>query len=65
MASQSNPMMETIGKLAMAGEQAGFTVGQMVDMLNSGVTLETLLDMIALQLHGHVLQPSASSRWVV
>lgn len=64
MAAAINPLMEAIGDLAVAGEQAGFTIGQMLDLLNAGINVSTLLDMIAFRLHGHALQPSASSRWI-
>lgn len=36
----------SVCKLAMAGEQAGFTVEQMIRLLNAGITVETLLDII-------------------
>jgi hypothetical protein len=44
--------MTAIGKLAVAGEQAGFTVGHMIDLLDSGVTVEALLELIAWRLEG-------------
>lgn len=45
-------LMIAIGKLAIAGEQAGFTVEQMIDLLNAGMSVETLLDLIACRLEG-------------
>lgn len=45
MASTSS--MIAIGKLAMAGEQAGFKIEQMIDMLNSGLPVDALLQLIA------------------
>jgi hypothetical protein len=33
-------------KLAVAGERAGFTVEQMIRLLNAGLTVECLLDII-------------------
>ncbi len=44
--------MIAIGKLAIAGEQAGFTIEQMIDLLNSGLSVETLLELIARRLEG-------------
>ena len=44
--------MIAIGKLAIAGEQAGFTIEQMIDLLNSGIAVETLLGLIAWRLEG-------------
>lgn len=41
-----------IAKLAIAGEQAGFTVEEMIDMLNSGLAIESLLHLIAWRLEG-------------
>jgi hypothetical protein len=35
-----------IGKLAHAGEQAGFTVEDMIRLLNAGLSVEALLDLI-------------------
>ena len=44
--------MIAIGKLAIAGEQAGFTIEQMIDLLDSGLAVETLLELIAWRLQG-------------
>ncbi len=33
-------------KLALAGEQAGFSLEDMISLLNAGLTVETLLDLI-------------------
>ena len=38
-------LRDSVEKLAMVGQQAGFTVQQMIDLLNSGVTVDTLLDL--------------------
>lgn len=40
-----------VGRLAVAGE-AGFTIEQMIDLLNSGSAVDTLLEPIAWQLEG-------------
>jgi hypothetical protein len=56
--------MTAIEKLVRAGEQAGFSVEQMIQMLQTGVDIETLLQMIERRLS----PPSAkqrSSRWVM
>lgn len=45
-------LMIAIGKLAIAGEQAGFTIEQMIDLLNSGLAVESLLELIAWRLEG-------------
>lgn len=54
-------------KLAVAGEQAGFTVEQMIELLNAGLTVETLLNLIEWRLtplspHG---QKHGSTRWMM
>lgn len=57
-------LMIAIQKLVRAGEQAGFSVEQMIQILQTGVDVETLLQMIERRLS----PPSAkqrSSRWVM
>ena len=47
----SNPtFQQSIGKLAIAGEQAGFSVEQMIQLLSAGLSVATLLDLIAWRL---------------
>ena len=47
----SNPtLQQSIGKLAIAGEQAGFSVEQMIQLLSAGLSVATLLDLIAWRL---------------
>lgn len=45
-------LMTAIGKLAIAGEQAGFTIEQMIGLLNAGLSVETLVELIAWRLEG-------------
>jgi len=48
-----NPsLILAISKLAAAGEQAGFTPEQMIDLLDHGLEVETLLELICRRLHG-------------
>jgi hypothetical protein len=54
----------SVYKLAMAGEQAGFTVEQMIRLLNAGITVETLLDVIERRLSDKAPEVR-SSRWIV
>ena len=49
-------LLSAIGKLAIAGEQAGFSVEQMIQLLDDGLTVETLLDLISWSLE-HRPQP--------
>lgn len=39
-----------IEKLAVIGCQAGFSTEQMIELLNAGIRVETLLDLIAWRL---------------
>jgi hypothetical protein len=43
---QNQVLIEAIRKLALAGEQAGFSVEEMIELLKTGVSLETLLDLV-------------------
>lgn len=49
-----------IEKLAMAGQQAGFSTEQMIELLNAGIGVETLLDLISWRLE----QPTPLARVV-
>jgi hypothetical protein len=64
-----NPsLVLAISKLAAAGEQAGFTLEQMIDLRDRGVEVETLLELICLRLHATAMPPADSEscyRWVV
>jgi len=46
---QNSSLVAAIEKLAIAGEQAGFSVEQMIQLLNDGMTVERLLDLITLR----------------
>ena len=52
-------------KLAIAGEQAGFSLEQMIQMLNAGITVETLLHLIEWRLGEVVPSPPRPSRWIM
>jgi len=55
-----------IGKLAMCGEKAGFPVEQMIQLLEDGLTVKTLLDLISWRLNTTALPPApcgSSSHW--
>jgi hypothetical protein len=56
-----------IEKLALAGQQAGLSVEQMIDFLNDGMAVETLLDLIAWRFeaaHNPRILRGSSSDWV-
>jgi hypothetical protein len=40
-------LLGTIRKLARAGVQAGFNIEEMIEMLDSGMSVENLLNLIA------------------
>ena len=52
MSIRQPTLMRAVERLAMAGEKAGFRVEDMTQMLNAGVSLETLLDFIEGRLPG-------------
>ena len=58
-----SPAITAIEKLVLAGEQAGFTVEQMIQILQTGASVEALLHMIESRLSP--VAPSSSSRWVM
>ena len=41
---------ESVAKLAILGEQAGFTLEQMIGLSNAGLSVSTLLELIAWRL---------------
>lgn len=67
MAKLAGPSLVAIEKFAIAGQQAGFSVEQMIDLLNDGLTVDALLDLIALQfeaLRNPPIPPGSRSGWV-
>jgi hypothetical protein len=62
---QQPTLIRAVEKLAQAGEQAGFSVEDLIRMLNAGLTVETLLDIIERNLQPLSPEPLRSSRWVM
>jgi hypothetical protein len=64
-----NPsLIAAIGKLAIAGEQAGFSLEQMIELLNQGLSVETLLDLISARLEAlrkPTVSSACSSGWIM
>lgn len=60
-------LVSGIGKLATVGQQAGFSVEQMIQLVDAGLTVEGLVELIAWRLEQpKPLAPVASSSiWVV
>jgi uncharacterized protein YfaQ (DUF2300 family) len=54
-------LFDSTEKLAVVGEIAGFTTAQMVDLLTAGLTMETLLDLIAWRLERLGERPSGAA----
>ena len=53
---RSSHLSSTIEKFARAGEQAGFSVEEMIEMLNAGLSIGALLDMISYSLSHDALE---------
>jgi hypothetical protein len=43
-------LVAAISKLAVAGELAGLTISEMIGLLNDGLSIESLIDIIASRL---------------
>jgi hypothetical protein len=67
MATSSSSLFTAIAKLALAGEQTGLTVEQMIQLLNAGITVQDLLELIAQRLDKTPIPatPPVSSRWIM
>jgi len=60
------PVITTaIEKLVRAGEQAGFSVEQMIQLLQMGASVETLLSLIELRLSPPTASPRRASHWIM
>lgn len=51
MAEQNRALVGAIRKLVLAGEQAGFSLEEMIELLNTGMSVEALLDLICNRLN--------------
>jgi len=61
-------LLAAVGKLAIAGEQAGFSLEQMIELLDQGLSVETLWDLISWRLEAlqkPSAQPACSSGWIM
>jgi hypothetical protein len=60
-------LVSGVAKLAKAGQQAAFSVEQMIQLLNSGLGVEGLMDVIAWRLEqSEPMAPvSCSSCWIM
>jgi hypothetical protein len=58
------PLAQAIERLALAGEQAGISVEEMIQILNAGVRVEALLDLIGRNLQAS-LETTGPSPWIM
>jgi hypothetical protein len=59
-------IISAVEKLAVAGGQAGFSVEQMIELLNAGMSVESLVELIARRLNvQQPVSPPQSSRWTL
>jgi len=62
---QQATLVLAVERLTQAGEQVGFSVENMIQMLNAGVTVETLLGLIERSLQASPLETGRSSRRIM
>jgi hypothetical protein len=55
----------SVEELAVAGERAGFSSGDMIFMLNAGISAEMLIYLIQWGGRNSQPTPKSSSRWVI
>ena len=62
-------LLVAVRKLAMAGERAGFSLEEMIGILNAGNSVEALLRLIARRLEveerEREVDPVPSSHWIM
>ena len=56
---------QSLAKLAIAGEQAGVSFHEIIQMLSSGIAVETLFNLFESRMHKRDRTPERSSRWVM
>jgi hypothetical protein len=62
---QQPTLVRAIERLATEGEKAGFSVEDMIRMLNAGISVETLLDIIDRSLQAPREDMGRTSRWIM
>jgi len=60
-------LLTALSKLVVAGEQAGFSVDELIRLLNAGIGMEDILNLISLRLELREAETVAasSSRWIM
>ena len=56
---------QAVYKLTIAGEQAGFSIEEMIQMLKAGITVEALLQLIEWRFGAADDHQAGSSRWIM
>ena len=59
--AHTEDVYHAIERLVQAGEQVGFTVHDLIRMLNGGMTLESLVDVIEVRMVGACVHESTAS----
>jgi hypothetical protein len=62
------PLITAVRELVIVGERAGFSIEEMVELLNAGVSLKCLLELIAERINADLetgTGPLGRSRWVM
>ena len=55
-------LFSTVRKFALLAQEAGFSLDTMIQFLDAGVTMETLVRMVAMELQTPMHQ---QSRWIM
>ena len=58
-------LVRAIGKLAAVGERVGFTLEEMIQLLDSGLSVATLLELISRRLEAPPLDSLRPTNWIV
>ena len=58
-------LVRAISKLAAAGERAGFTLEEMIQLLDSGVSVQMLLELITWRLEDQAPLSPQPTNWVM
>ena len=74
MVEENHILIGAIRKLALASEQSGFSVEEIIELLKTGVSVETLLDLMCCAdrniysvqseevKHGHTILPEVQTK---
>ena len=58
-------LLTAVNRLAILGERAGFSVLQLIQLLNAGMTVEGLLQLIESRLASQSTSSAGSPNWVM